>query len=38
MHVPKSLIISPLLVHFVLYAPTGRYLASADTPEFGPGS
>jgi hypothetical protein len=29
---------SPLLVHFVLYGADGRYLASADTPEFGPGS
>jgi hypothetical protein len=37
-HVPKTLINSPLLVHFVLYGTDGRYLASADTPEFGPGS
>jgi hypothetical protein len=37
-HVPKRVINSPLLVHFVLYGPDGRYLASADTPEFGPGS
>jgi len=37
-HVPKSVINSPLLVHFVLYGADGRYLASADTPEFGPGS
>jgi hypothetical protein len=37
-HVPKSLINSPLLVHFVLYGTDGSYLASADTPEFGPGS
>ena len=36
--VPKHQINSPLLVHFVLYGPDGRYLASADTPEFGPGS
>lgn len=34
-HVPKSQINAPLLVHFVLYGPDGRYLASADTPEFG---
>jgi hypothetical protein len=37
-HVPTRLVNSPLLVHFVLYGPDGRYLASADTPEFGPGS
>ena len=37
-HVPKTAINSPLLVHFVLYGADGRYLASADTPEFGPGS
>jgi hypothetical protein len=37
-HIPKRLINSPLLVHFVLYGPDGGYLASADTPEFGPGS
>ena len=37
-HIPKRLINSPLLVHFVLYGPDGRYFASADTPEFGPGS
>ena len=37
-HVPKRVINSPLLVHFVLYGADGRYLASADTPEFGPGS
>jgi hypothetical protein len=36
--VPKRVINSPLLVHFVLYGADGRYLASADTPEFGPGS
>jgi hypothetical protein len=36
--IPKRLINSPLLVHFVLYGPDGRYFASADTPEFGPGS
>jgi hypothetical protein len=36
--VPKRLVNSPLLVHFVLYGTDGRYLASADTPEFGPGS
>ena len=34
----KSVVVSPLLVHFVLYAPDGTYLASADTPTFGPGS
>jgi hypothetical protein len=36
--IPKRVINSPLLVHFVLYGADGRYLASADTPEFGPGS
>jgi hypothetical protein len=36
--IPKRVINSPLLVHFVLYGPDGRYLASADTHEFGPGS
>ena len=36
--VPKALINSPLLVHFVLYGPDGSYPASADTPEFGPGT
>jgi hypothetical protein len=36
--IPKRLVNSPLLVHFVLYGPDGRYLASADTPEFGPGT
>jgi hypothetical protein len=35
---PKSVVVSPLLVHFVLYAPDGTYLASADTATFGPGS
>jgi hypothetical protein len=36
--IPKRVINSPLLVHFVLYGPDGGYLASADTHEFGPGS
>jgi len=36
--IPKRVINSPLLVHFVLYGPDGSYLASADTHEFGPGS
>jgi hypothetical protein len=36
--VPKKQVNSPLLVHFVLYGPDGRYLASADTKEFGPGT
>ncbi len=36
--IPKRVINSPLLVHFVLYGPDGSYLASADTQEFGPGS
>ncbi len=36
--VPVARAVSPLLVHFVLYAPDGSYLASADTPVFGKGS
>jgi hypothetical protein len=36
--VPVARAVSPLLVHFVLYAPDGSYLASDDTPVFGKGS
>jgi hypothetical protein len=36
--VPAKQVVSPLLVHFVLYAPDGTYLSSSDTPTFGPGS
>ena len=36
--IPKKVVVSPLLVHFVIYAPDGSYLSSADTPVFGPGS
>jgi hypothetical protein len=36
--IPLSQAVSPLLVHFVLYAPDGSYLASDDTPDFGKGT
>ena len=36
--IPLSRAVSPLLVHFVLYAPDGSYLASDDTPDFGKGA
>jgi hypothetical protein len=36
--IPLSVAVSPLLVHFVVYAPNGSYLASADTPDFGKGA
>jgi hypothetical protein len=36
--IPRRLANTPLLVHFVIYAPDGSYLASADTPTFGKGS
>jgi len=36
--IPLSRAVSPLLVHFVVYAPDGSYLASADTPDFGQGA
>jgi hypothetical protein len=36
--IPISQANSPLLVHFVLYAPNGTYLSSSDTPDFGKGS
>jgi hypothetical protein len=35
--IPLSRANSPLLVHFVLYAPNGTYLSSSDTPDFGKG-
>ncbi len=35
--IPLSRAVSPLLVHFVIYAPDGSYLGSADTPDFGKG-
>jgi hypothetical protein len=35
--IPLSVAVSPLLVHFVIYAPDGSYLASDDTPDFGKG-
>ena len=36
--IPLSVAVSPLLVHFVIYAPDGSYLASDDTPDFGKGA
>ena len=36
--IPLARAVSPLLVHFVIYAPDGSYLASADTPDFGKGA
>jgi hypothetical protein len=36
--IPLSRAVSPLLVHFVVYAPDGSYLASDDTPDFGKGA
>ncbi len=36
--IPLSQAVSPLLVHFVIYAPDGSYLASDDTPDFGKGA
>ena len=36
--IPLSRAVSPLLVHFVIYAPDGSYLASDDTPDFGKGA
>ena len=36
--IPRRLANSPLLVHFVIYAPDGTYLASVDTHSFGKGS
>ena len=36
--VPLSQAVSPLLVHFVLYAPDGSYLASDDKADFGGGT
>ena len=36
--IPNSVVVTPYLVHFVLYAPDGTYLDSVDTAEFGKGS
>jgi hypothetical protein len=36
--VPLRLANSPLLVHFVIYAPDGSYLDSVDTKDFGKGT
>jgi hypothetical protein len=36
--IPLSRATSPLLVHFVIYAPDGSYLDSADTKDFGKGT
>ena len=36
--IPVSRAVSPLLVHFVIYAPDGSYLNSDDTPDFGKGT
>jgi hypothetical protein len=36
--IPLRLANTPLLVHFVVYAPDGTYLASVDTHSFGKGS
>ena len=36
--IPLSRAVSPLLVHFVIYAPDGSYLNSDDTPDFGKGT
>jgi hypothetical protein len=36
--IPVRIATSPLLVHFVLYAPDGTYLDSADTDDFGKGA
>ena len=36
--IPVSRAVSPLLVHFVIYAPDGSYLNSDDTPDFGKGA
>jgi hypothetical protein len=36
--IPLSKAVSPLLVHFVIYAPDGSYLNSDDTPDFGKGT
>ena len=36
--IPVAKAFKPYLVHFVLYAPDGSYLASVDTKEFGLGS
>lgn len=36
--IPVSKVVTPYLVHFVLYAPDGTYLDSVDTAEFGKGS
>jgi hypothetical protein len=33
--IPMSTVLSPVLVHFVLYAPDGSFLSSSDTPQFG---
>jgi hypothetical protein len=36
--IPRRIANTPLLVHFVIYAPDGTYLASVDTHSFGKGS
>jgi hypothetical protein len=36
--IPARIATSPLLVHFVLYAPDGTYLDSVDTEDFGKGA
>jgi hypothetical protein len=36
--IPVRVATSPLLVHFVLYAPDGTYLDSVDTEDFGKGA
>jgi hypothetical protein len=36
--IPVRIATSPLLVHFVLYAPDGTYLDSVDTDDFGKGA
>jgi hypothetical protein len=36
--IPLRVANTPLLVHFVIYAPDGTYLASVDTRSFGKGS
>jgi hypothetical protein len=36
--IPRRIANTPLLVHWVIYAPDGTYLASVDTHSFGKGS